>query len=62
VKHAKYLAIVGIVFGIISLIMPGEGQPLWYRIALLVLMPPAVLFGGIVRAKQAGKTAPTPWS
>ncbi|HEX9750037.1 MAG TPA: hypothetical protein VGB22_01925 [candidate division Zixibacteria bacterium] len=60
VRHAMYVAAVGLILGLVSLAMPAEGQPIWYLLITILTMPPAVVFGGWVRMRQARHDRPAP--
>ena len=52
IKHALGLGGLALFLGVVSLIMYYGRQPLWYQIALLVIVLPSVLLGGILRADR----------
>jgi hypothetical protein len=49
------LAIVSLGLGIASMITEWGRQPWFYQVALLALMPPAVLAGGYLRERVAAR-------
>jgi hypothetical protein len=57
IQHAMMLAIVSLGLGIASMITEWGRQPWFYQVALLALMPPAVLAGGYLRERLAARNA-----
>lgn len=54
-RHAMALAGLAFGLGMISLILYLGKQPLWYAIALLLVMPPAIVLGGHLRVREINK-------
>ena len=54
-KHTIALATFAALMGIVSMIVSAGQEPLWYQIANIAVMVPAVLLGGYLRASHATK-------
>jgi len=51
-KHVLALVIFGEIMGVLSIAASWGKAPLWYGLALLVLYPPAIWFGGLLRLRR----------
>ena len=56
IQHALALGGASMMLGLINLVNSLGRQPLWYLVALLVIVMPAVGLGGWLRARQLRKT------
>jgi peptidoglycan/LPS O-acetylase OafA/YrhL len=48
-RHAIALAAVALILGIVSMVMAGGREPLWYQVANLFVVVDGVLTGGFLR-------------
>ena len=60
VTHAFALGVVQLAMGIVATIKFFDTAPLWWHVALLALLVPANVLGGLLRGGQRGKAAPRP--
>ena len=58
VRHAAVLAGLAVVLAILTLVAEYGKQPLWYQVALLVVMPVAMVGGGYCRSRQVTEPRP----
>jgi hypothetical protein len=50
-RGAFLLAAISVVMGVVSLAFTGDGAPLWYQLALIVIGPVASIAGGRIRLR-----------
>ena len=51
-RHAIALAALAFILAIISMVVETGPQPRWYQLSLVIIMPPAMVLGGYLRARQ----------
>lgn len=55
VKHALALGAVAVALAIVSMILFWGLQPVWYQVALVVIVGPAVWLGGWLRGRRPNR-------